>query len=277
MKRGQSVEKEMRTFRNINKMGCKEMGCKEIESVTEYLKKRGVKLIAVLDQFEKGGELLYFTEDCLILKRDGAIYIFTEGFEKFSEAKKNEILSLVSEKAGELKEEKCDFIMLGIYEEESVKAFEEKFGYPEKSEMYCLMMEETQELTDKPNENVEVRKVPMEDWKIVFDTYTHSDSPEATKKRIEEGEIIGVYSGSSLMGFAGTHSEGSMGMLEVLKDFRGKGLGRILINALIRSQREKGRYAYGYVEKPNINAIEIYRKMNFTMDNDITTWLFIDL
>ena len=45
--------------------------------------------------------------------------------------------------------------------------------------------------------------------------------------------ILGGYLGDNLVGFCGMHEERSVGLLEVLKDYRRKGYGSVLLKSTV--------------------------------------------
>lgn len=61
------------------------------------------------------------------------------------------------------------------------------------------------------------------------------------KKRLESGVVLGLFEGSTLLGFVGEHFEGAMGMLEVFPEYRRRGYGELLesykINQLLSLKR----------------------------------------
>ena len=63
--------------------------------------------------------------------------------------------------------------------------------------------------------------------------------PEYVEDRLKAGVIFGAFVDGRLAGFVGEHHEGSMGMLEVVPEFRRRGIAQALEAALIRLHRTK--------------------------------------
>ena len=77
-----------------------------------------------------------------------------------------------------------------------------------------------------------------------------------------------------LAGFAGIHQEGAMGMLEVLPQFRRRGLAEVLEAALIDQQLRRGRFPYCHVRHGNTASEALQQKLGLTFDENRTLyWL----
>jgi GNAT superfamily N-acetyltransferase len=93
------------------------------------------------------------------------------------------------------------------------------------------------------------------------------------ERSIAAGEVfIGEYNGKPA-GFAGLHSEGSMGMLEVLPEFQRKGFGTDLEACMIGYVLKQGRIPYGHVIADNEKSMALQKKLGFTVCNGIVYWL----
>ena len=65
--------------------------------------------------------------------------------------------------------------------------------------------------------------------------------------RLEAGVMLGVFVDGAPAGFIGVHDDTSMGMLEVLPEYRRRGLARALETALINRQLARGILPWGEV------------------------------
>ena len=93
------------------------------------------------------------------------------------------------------------------------------------------------------------------------------------EKVIERG-MVGAFVDGVLAGFAGFHDEGSIGLLEVLPEYRRRGLGEALLCAAVRLALERGQYAFGQVFTDNRPSLALQRKVGMTVSEDILYWLF---
>lgn len=93
-------------------------------------------------------------------------------------------------------------------------------------------------------------------------------------ERIEAGRMWGVFEDSALAGFIGTHSEGSMGMLEVFPEHRRKGYGMMLENFLIAWHLERGWTPLGHVVDGNEASIRLQQKAGMEKGDLPAIWVF---
>lgn len=91
--------------------------------------------------------------------------------------------------------------------------------------------------------------------------------------RIAHGCLLGAFAGDTLLGFAGIHKEGSTGMLSVLPEYRGAGVGKLLETALINLQLEKGFTPYGQVECDNEASLAMQKKLGLYFSKEKVWWL----
>lgn len=85
--------------------------------------------------------------------------------------------------------------------------------------------------------------------------------------------LLGAFVEGELAGFVGFHEEGSIGMLEVLPDYRRRGLGRTLELAAIRLALERGQYAFGQVEVGNGASLALQRELGLSLSEKTLFWL----
>ena len=93
-------------------------------------------------------------------------------------------------------------------------------------------------------------------------------------ERIEAGRLWGLFEEGKLAGFIGTHSEGSMGMLEVFPEYRRKGYGMILENFLIAWHLERGWTPFGHVVDGNEASIRLQQKAGMERGDLPAIWVF---
>ena len=121
---------------------------------------------------------------------------------------------------------------------------------------------------------VSVRPLTLEDMDFVLENYHNPGAYEShIRQRIAEGMLGGLVDGE-LAGFAGIHQEGALGMLEVLPQFRRRGLAEVLEAAIIARQLERGRFPYCHVRRGNTASEALQRKLGLTFDENRTLyWL----
>lgn len=94
--------------------------------------------------------------------------------------------------------------------------------------------------------------------------YVSSHYRQETKKYLEAciqaGVMYGAFEDGRQLGFIGTHSEGSMGMLYVEEEYRRQGVGRALLSYNINRILEQGRIPYGHVPAGNTASERLMEK-----------------
>jgi tRNA (guanine37-N1)-methyltransferase len=90
----------------------------------------------------------------------------------------------------------------------------------------------------------------VEDLEYISAHYRHEDA-EYIEERIQAGEMYAAYAENKIIGFIGTHREGSMGMLYVDEKFRRQKIAESLEAYFINKKLEKGRIPYCHVEENN--------------------------
>ena len=103
--------------------------------------------------------------------------------------------------------------------------------------------------------------------------YTLADQIEL-RETIERGYLWVVRDQGQIFGFIGRHGDGSMGMMEVLPEYRRKGWGERLERALTRIVLEEGTLPYGHVIIGNDASARLQEKLGFVRCKDIVTWLW---
>ena len=86
--------------------------------------------------------------------------------------------------------------------------------------------------------------------------------------------MLGAFVDGALAGFAGFHSEGTIGFLEVLPAYRRRGLGEILLLGAVRMALERGQYAFGQVLVGNAPSLALQKKAGMTLSEQPLYWLF---
>ena len=87
--------------------------------------------------------------------------------------------------------------------------------------------------------------------------------------------MLGAFIDKKLVGFIGTHEEGSIGILEVLPQYRKRGIGEMLQKYATNLALSQDRIPYGQVKVNNENSIKLQKKLGFEISNDTVSWLII--
>ena len=106
------------------------------------------------------------------------------------------------------------------------------------------------------------------------DHYSHSFGGVSYMEDAIDRGMLGAFVDGQPAGFIATHIEGSMGMLEVLPQYRRRGIGEALLLAMTAFCLERGIYPYGQVWADNDPSLALQRKVGMTLSEELLFWLF---
>jgi len=112
---------------------------------------------------------------------------------------------------------------------------------------------------------------------FVFENYSRAWSKEHTKMLLSRGLIYGAYMDGALAGFVGRHTEGSMGMLEVLPAFRRKGLGQDLERFIIDVVLNENKTPYAHIVLGNDISLKLQNKIDgIALADKLVSWFRVE-
>jgi len=120
-------------------------------------------------------------------------------------------------------------------------------------------------------EQADIRPLQMDDFPVVLAHYSSLPDPDYIKSRIAAG-MLGIYVDNQLAGFIGTHPEGTIGMLEILPEFRRRGLAFVLESAMMKRQQSLGRLPFAQIIAGNEASIALHEKLGMEMTEDAPVW-----
>ena len=120
---------------------------------------------------------------------------------------------------------------------------------------------------------VEIRDLTLEDMPFILENYHNPGAYEShVRGRLQEGMVGGMVDGQ-LAGFAGIHQEGALGMLEVLPQYRRRGIAEVLEAEMIARQLARGRLPYCHVLLGNAASVALQTKLGLTFEETSLFWL----
>lgn len=122
-------------------------------------------------------------------------------------------------------------------------------------------------------EGVQIKKLNESHLKFVQDWYSHKQDEDYLLERLNAGVIYGAYVQGELTGFIGEHAEGSIGMLEILPQFRRRGLGEKLEAYKTNAHLQAGYVPFGQIVTGNMPSMELQKKLGYTVSEDTIAWL----
>jgi len=117
-----------------------------------------------------------------------------------------------------------------------------------------------------------IRPLDQSHAEFVHAHYHMVDDFGYIKERIDAG-MFGVFVDGEIAGFAGTHEERPMGMLEILPEFRRLGLAYALEAHLINRLLAENRVPFCQVALYNDSSIRLQQKLGLVLSQQIIYWL----
>ena len=117
------------------------------------------------------------------------------------------------------------------------------------------------------------REATLDDFSFIISEYNHI-SEEDIKKAIERKNIIIGYKDGKAVGFIGEHQEGSMGMLQVLSDYRRCGYGQELEKEMISRTISKGFIPFAQIVEDNTASICLQKKLGLSKSDNLIMWMW---
>lgn len=124
---------------------------------------------------------------------------------------------------------------------------------------------------------------PDADWKIrpldesylafVREHYQMVPEEGYIHDRLTSGMMYGIFVDDVPAGFVGMHAEGSLGMLEILPEYRRKGLAYALEAYAINRMLERGWTPYGQVIDGNLASMGLQKKLGLSISDKTCYWV----
>lgn len=120
------------------------------------------------------------------------------------------------------------------------------------------------------------RTFTEEDLPVYAAHYGHGTDDEGVELAgdIARRDVVGICDHGVLMGFAGFHREGSMGMLEVFPEFRRRRVGTYLMSHLINMRLGKGFIPFCNVYLSNEASISLQNSLGMHRAEGLSYWLW---
>jgi GNAT superfamily N-acetyltransferase len=109
-----------------------------------------------------------------------------------------------------------------------------------------------------------VGKLKPGDARLIAEYWPHGRNPEYVRWRIRSGPTCAIRRNGKLVAWAITHADGTMGILHVLKEYRGLGMARAITTALAERCLKAGLKPFLYIVKRNKASISLTESMGFT-------------
>jgi tRNA (guanine37-N1)-methyltransferase len=159
-----------------------------------------------------------------------------------------------------------------LHNSELIEPLERGFGFQTVMECYHAIYQAQAPVSYTLPQGAHIRKLDARYVDFVHTHYHMVDDVSYIRERIQE-DMFGVFIDGSIVGFAGTHDERSMGMLEILPEYRRLGLAYCLEAHLINHLLSLGRVPFCQVAIVNEASIRLQEKMGLEISKSIIYWL----
>ena len=123
-------------------------------------------------------------------------------------------------------------------------------------------------------DHVSIRVLTQDYLDDVYHIYHHMSDRDYIKDRIEKKALWGLFHDGQLAGFIGMHREGSMGILEIKKEYQRRGYGSLLESYLMNELLKQKKVPYCQVVVGNEASLALQRKLNMTLSTTYSYWVF---
>lgn len=123
------------------------------------------------------------------------------------------------------------------------------------------------------NPGLVIRQLGLEHAKLAAETYHLADDPSYIRERIIKGTMYGAFlPGGCLAGFIGYHGEGSIGMLEVLPEYRHRHIAQALETYIMNLTLERGWIPYGQIIIGNDASSALQQSLGMCLSKEYVFW-----
>ena len=173
---------------------------------------------------------------------------------------------------------------LVLHQEELLPLFQSTFGMKLSMPCYQMVYTQKEQIPVKGLYQADGKELPgkvvirtLDDsfFDVVASTYHTVDSPEYIHERLNSGEVFGAFVDGQITGFCGYHDDGSIGMLEVLPEYRGRKIGKALEVYVLNHARRRGFIPYGQVVPGNEISTSLQKSIGLYQSKTPIYWMGI--
>lgn len=228
------------------------------QQLIEYLYKdkyQNIGAISALKRFEP--------KDIQIIN-GGVSFVIYDDLHIISYDKENALITLLDNLYND------DFVYICQYDEKQFERLGISFNHITPCKQFVY--KENSILEENEIDGVTfISPIPTSYAKSIYDNYTmktHTSIEDITINLTKE-QSVGALIDGNLAAFVGMHSEGSMGLMEVLPKYRGRGLAIELSNRIINAVYNNGEIPYGHIVYGNIPSLGLQNKLNTEYTKDV--------
>ena len=158
------------------------------------------------------------------------------------------------------------------------RVLEQSYGLTEKVPciQHAFMQPTAPEISEHELKKQHIRFQTLDRTWLPFvrDNYSLGLDDDYLGERLDNQQIFGIFVSGQIAGFAGFHTEGSLGMLEILPDWRRRGYACLLQSHLTRLRLCLGFVPFTQVKAGNQASLALQKKCGYTPADMPVTWMF---
>ena len=164
-----------------------------------------------------------------------------------------------------------------------IEALQLEFGYIESLKCYQAVYTQKNSLsiaglyrTDgkETKEGVKIQQLTLEHLAFVLENYHYMSDVAYLRACIVSGNMYGAFLQGKPVGFIGIHDDGSIGILEVLEQYRRRKIGKALETYMINLVLQLGWIPYGQVIEGNESSIKMQADLGLYLSKTPIVWMW---
>lgn len=230
------------------------------KTALEYLEKNALFHMGMIFPIKRGSaDIIYAGSDGAFMRerKSGAYMLSSDSFSKAKE--------LVD------KEKRHDLFC--VFQKDAAEYLLQKHNYEKCMENHQAVYMSKEPVAVKSTE-LNILPLALSHLDTVYAHYHDDVDYDYLSRRLEEGAIYGGFLDDELCGFAGTHEEGSIGILKVFEKFRRRGFAEALEGFMVNQFLAKGLTPFAQVKPDNGASLTLHEKLGFRLSKDKLYWLF---
>lgn len=223
--------------------------------ILKFLKQDYLNNLDLIYALEHGAKIKYYNQAGIMLKFED-IYMLAFKDEKIAEQSLKQI-------------DKCS--MLAIHNDKYFNIINQKWRLNKEIVAYQYgYLKKYVRIINNPI--VEIKEIGREYFEFIKENYSTPIEEAYLLERIDANVFVGAFIEKQIVGFAGRHIEGTIGFVEVIKEYRRLGIAQALEQYLMQKLIAENEIIYLQVEVDNYPSMRLHEKLCYERSDDIITW-----
>ncbi len=223
--------------------------------ILNFLKQDYINNLDLIYSHEHGSKIKYYNQAGIMLKFED-IYMLAFKDEKIAEQLLKQI-------------DKCS--MLAIHNDKYFNIINQKWRLNKEIVAYQYgYLKKYVRIINNPI--VEIKEIGREYFEFIKENYSTPIEEAYLLERIDANVFVGAFIEKQIVGFAGRHIEGTIGFVEVIKEYRRLGIAQALEQYLMQKLIAENEIIYLQVEVDNYPSMRLHEKLGYERSDDIITW-----